>query len=195
MYVIIMPMEIDQRYGLEALPEHLVVSTDKFPAAIKGQLLKELDKPNKPWRAMDIDALQQDEGVCLRLTLDLGNRPLHLFVPEAGDVVRFDAPILLNFPERASHLDLTELCGENPYLKFRVDEQPVEKGEQGAQEGMVQSNKVLYGREQFEFDTFLESAFVILPFFVTSLDDAEAELRTFLDESSHQVKPVSRPSV
>lgn len=179
-----MPMDIDQRYGLETPPEHLVVSTDKFPIVIKDQMLKELDKPNKPWRAMDIDAFRQDNGVCLRLTLDLGNRPLHLFVPEEGNVVRFDAPILMNFPERARHLDLTKVCGENPYLKFRVDEQPVEKGEQGVQEGMVQSNKVLYGLEQFEFDTFLESAFVILPFFVTSLDDAEAELRAFLDESS-----------
>lgn len=178
-------MEIDQIYGLESHPKHLVVPAGSFPTAIKGQLLKELDKPNKPWRAMDIDAFQQDKRVCLRLTLDLDNRPLHLFVPETGDVVQFDAPILMDFPERASHLDLSEVCGENPYMSFRVDEQPVDKGElQGDQEGAVQSTKVLYGWGQFEFDPFIESAFMILPLLVTSLDDAEADSRTFLDKSS-----------
>ena len=120
------------------------------------------------------------------MTLDLGNWPLHLLVHEDGDVLQFDAPIWMRFPEKASHLVLTKLCGSNTYLSFRVDEQPVRKGEQ-----QEERNEVLYGWGRFEFDTFVESAYALLPYLIAKLADAEDELRTFLDEPSPQFKLVA----
>lgn len=165
--------KIDQKYGIKSPLEHLAVPTDSFTTAIKDQLLGELEKPNKSWYAMDIDAFLEGESMCLRVTLDVGDRPLHLFVQESGESVEFDAPVLMNFPQRASHMVLSRLCGNNPFMSFRVDEQQIDEGEpQGAQARDVRTNEVLYGYGWFEFDRFLESAFVLLPCFAVQLTEA-----------------------
>ncbi len=180
-YSIIININIDQKYGLEPLPKHLVVPTSKFPAPIKERLLAALDKPGKPWGDMNIDAFGQGRGVCLRVTLDVGDRPLHLFAHEDGDVLQFDAPVLRKFPEKASHLVLTKLCGNNTYISFRVDEEQVHKGKQQGE-----PNEVLYGWGRFEFNTFVASAFALLPYLIIKLTEAELELRSFLDSPPSQ---------
>lgn len=93
------------------------------------------------------------------MTLDVGDRPLHLYVHEDGDVVQFDAPVLMNFPQEASHFVLKEVCGNNTHLSFRVDEQVIlENGQRSDQEVSAQKTEVLHGWGRFEFETFVGSA-------------------------------------
>lgn len=115
-------MTIDEKYGLPALPKQLRVSANVFPRAVQGQFLEALDEITGLWREMDIDAFHGGGVIYLRVTLDVGDRPLHLYVHEDGDVVQFDAPVLMDFPSEASHFVLKEVCGHNTHLSFRVDE-------------------------------------------------------------------------
>ncbi len=116
-------MAIDEQYGYPAVPEAFAVPVSSFPEAPRERRLGALDKVKGLWRDLEVTAFERGGTTYLRVTLDVGDRPLHLIVHEDGDVLQFDAPVLLGFPAAASHFVPSRLCGENVYLSFRVDAQ------------------------------------------------------------------------
>lgn len=131
---------------------------------------------------MEVDTFRHDDVVFLRVVLDVGDRPLYLYLHQDGDVLQIDAPILFDFPKMASHFVLKELCGSTTNLSFRVDEKEVSIDERGAdQKPSVRKTEVLYGWRRCELDVFVVSAHALLPFLVAKLTEVEKELRAFLD--------------
>jgi hypothetical protein len=134
------------------------------------------------WLEMNVDAFRHDDVVFLRVTLDVGDRPLYLYLHQDGDVLQIDAPILFDFPRTASHFVLKELCGSTTTLSFRVDEMEVSIDERGVdQRPSVRKTDVLYGWGRYELDVFVEAVHALLLFFIANLTGAEKELRAFLD--------------
>lgn len=184
-------MSIDQKYGFTAPTTGLSVPTDTFPQRVTERLLKTLEPLHDLWRAMDIDAFRQHGKVFLRITLDVGDRPLHLFVHEDGDVLQFDPPVMSSFPGHASHFVLTKLCGNNTYLSFRVDPQTSENAEGEDARQVESATEVLTAWGRFEFEAFLEMAPALLPYLTAKLTEAERDLRIFRDTPPPQVKLVA----
>jgi hypothetical protein len=173
-------MTINERYGLPPLSKQVYTPTTDFPEAFRKQLLKALGELAGLWSKMDVDAFRRGDVVYLRVTLDVGDRPLHLYLHQDGDVLQFDAPVMFDFPAGASHFVLTELCGSTTNLSFRVDEKDVLLGEGGTdRKPSVSKTEVLYGWGRFEFETFTNTAHTLLPFLVAKLTQAEKELRAF----------------
>ena len=176
-------MAIDERYGYPTVPEAFAVPVSSFPEAPRERLLGALEKVEGLWRELEVTAFERGGTVYLRVTLDVGDRPLHLIIHEDGEVMQFDAPVLLGFPEAASHFVLSKLCGENVYLSFRVDAQQ-RCGVEGEQEHGGQATEVeaLIGWGRFEFGRFVAMSGAFLPYIVAKLTEAERELRAFQNE-------------
>lgn len=175
-------MTIDEKYGLPPLPKQFHAPTSDFPNALCAELLEVLGEPAELWSTMDVDAFRRAGVVYLRVTLDVGDRPLHLYLHQDGDVLQLDAPVLFDFPAGASHFVLKELCGSTTNLSFRVDEKDVLKGEIGAnRKPSLSKTEVLYGWGRFDFKAFTATAHALLPFLITKLTYAEKELRAFLE--------------
>ena len=166
-------MTIDEWYGYPTVPEAFVVPVEQFSESPRERLMGALDKVKKVWHELEVTAFRRGGTTFLRVTLDVGDRPLHLYVHEDGDVLQFDAPVLLGFPKAASHFVLSRLCGENTYLSFRVDAQ----------------QQIGWGR--FEFGRFVAMSGAFLPYIVARLTEAERELRAFQDEPPPVLKMVA----
>lgn len=180
-------MSIDHKYGFASLPESLRISRMSFPQKLYKPFVGALKEMKEVYREMDIGAFRQHGKLFLRVTLDVGDRPLHLLVHEDGDVLQFDAPVMTSFPSEASHFVLSELCSNNTYLSFRLDEQllPGAAADGGA------PTEVLMAWGRFELTTFLASAPMLLPYLIVKLTEAERELRLYRDEPPPQVKLVA----
>ncbi len=175
-------MTINEKYGLPPIPEHLSFSADIFPKTFHDLLLKALTKVKGNWSEMEVDTFFHDDVVFLRVVLDVGDRPLFLYLHQDGDVLQIDAPILFDFPETAGHFVLKELCGSTTTVSFRVDEMEVSIDERGVdQRPSVRKTDVLYGWGRYELDEFAEATFALLLFVIANLTGAEKQLRVFLD--------------
>ncbi len=185
-------MTIDERYGYPTVPEAFVVSVGRFPEGPRERLMGALEEVKGVWRELEVTAFERGGTMYLRVTLDVGDRPLHLIVHEDGEVMQFDAPVLLGFPAAASHFVLSRLCGENVYLSFRVDAQQLggaaSEKEQGEQASRAEA---LIGWGRFEFGRFVEMSAAFLPYIVAKLTEAERELWAFQDEPSPVLKLVA----
>lgn len=178
-------MTIDDQHGLPPLAEALRVPTHIFPKAVQEKLVKALLELPQLWRGMSFDAFRRGGVVYLRVALDVADRPLYLFVHEDGRSFQFESPIFLAFPESASHFVLSELCGRNTYLSFRLDRHKhlaVQDAGTSAGDGQViqtaaATREVLYAWGRFEFDTFVEEAASLVPYIITNLLGAELEHR------------------
>ncbi len=179
-------MTIDEQYGLPPLAEAFRIPTGAFPKAVQEKLVNALLKLPQLWRGLAFDAFRRGGVMYLRVALDVGDRPLYLFVHEDGTSFQFESPIFLDFPEQASHFVLTELCGNNTYLSFRLDRHKQlairDASEDQVIETAAATQEVLYAWGRFEFDTFVEDAANLVPYLISRLTRAETELRAFLDE-------------
>jgi hypothetical protein len=171
----------------------LRVPTHVFPKAVQEKLAKALLELPQLWRGMSFDAFRRGGAVYLRVALDVGDRPLYLFVHEDGTSFQFDSPIFLGFPERASYLVLSELCGANTYLSFRLDRhkhlavQDERAGMVGGQiiKTAAATREMLYAWERFEFDTFVGEAATLVPYIITKLTQAETQMRSYFGLRFH----------
>jgi hypothetical protein len=183
-------MNIDEKYGLFPIPKQYSVPTDAFPKPLHDRLVGALTELTDCWLEMNVDAFRHDDVVFLRVTLDVGDRPLYLYLHQDGGMLKIDAPVLLNFPREASHFVLKNLCGSSANLCFRIDEKDVRIEERGKnRKPSVRKIEILYGSGNFELDVFVESAHARLPFLVAKYIQAEEELRAFLDRQAQD--PVS----
>ena len=189
-------MTINERYGFAAFPEAVSAPLDDFPNALRRQLETTLIGLTHLWRAAEWSAFRDSRGtVYLRVTLDVGERPFHLCVFRDGSSLQFSAPVFSGFPKEASHFVLSELCGQNTYLSFRVDRharigrvgesrQARSLDRDGSQVGKRDSSQaVLMAWGRFEFDSFLEQSSSLLPYLVNRTTQAERDVRAFLEAS------------
>jgi hypothetical protein len=175
-------MTINEKYGLPPIPEHLSFSAGIFPRDFHDLLLKALTEVKGQWSEMEVDTFCHDGTMYLRVVLDVGDRPLYLYLHQDGDVLQIDAPILFDFPRTASYFVLKELCGSTTTLSFRVDEMEVSIDERGVdQRPSVRKTDVLYGWGRYELDVFVEAVHALLLFLIANLTGAEKKLRAFLD--------------
>lgn len=177
-------MNIDEKYRLLPMSEELRAPIKNFPKDLRNQLMEVLIEHTELWFDVNFDALHRNGFMYLRVTLDTGDRPLHLQLREDGGTLMFDAPVLVDFPRRASYYVLSKFGASSPILNFGVIQNDVRKGE-GDDDGKLSSYRtdVLYGWGGFEFEAFVRSADVYLPFLVARLTEVEKELRAYLEES------------
>lgn len=167
-------MTIDEHYGLPGVSEDVHTPLQRFPHALMEQLKDALAARSDLYRAAEWTAFKDAKGtVYLKATLDVGDRPFHLYLHEDGSTLQFDAPVLLDFPKEASHFVLTELCGRHSYLSFRVDRH---------------GSEVLYAWGRFEFRSFVEQSASLLPYLITWTTQAEKDVRGYLETSSRCAK-------
>lgn len=180
-------MTIDEQYGLPVLAEVLRVPTSTFPRGVQERLTQALLGLPQLWRGMAFDAFLTKGVMYLRVALDVGDRPLYLFVHEDGSSLQFESPVWFDFPDRASYFVLSELCGSNTHLSFRLDRHnQLAVHSAGVGEGCVikkgaVTREVLYAWGRLEFDTFVDTAADLVPYLITRLTRAETKLRAFLD--------------
>ena len=174
-------MAIDQKYGLPSVSSLRPYSTDQFSKNLHNWLLNAINESEKLWDKIEVDAFLLNNVAFLRIALDLGIRPLYLYLHSDGDVLQIDTPIFLDFPQEASYFVLNKLCGSTTNLSFRVDKY-VSMDESGL-DSRPSGRKinVLYGWRRCELDVFVESAHELLPFLIAKFLTAEMELRVFLD--------------
>lgn len=175
-------MKIDGKYGHPLLSDHVYAPVSDFPDDLYDRLVGALSGLAGLWSRMEVDAYRRDGVVHLRVTLDIGDRPLHLYLAEDSDMLLFDSPILFDFPSEASYFVLSQLCGKTTNLAFWVAEREVHTGVGDEdQKLLLQKTDVLYGWRWFNLETFVSSAHELMPIVVSELTEAEKELRVFLD--------------
>ncbi len=176
-------MDIDEKYGLLPIPKELRAPMRNFPKAVRNQLMEVLIDHTELWFDVNFDALHRNGFMYLRVTLDTGDRPLHVQLREDGGTLIFDAPVMIDFPREASYYVLSKFGASSAILNFGVIEKDIRKGEGDEDQKLsVYRTDVLYGWGGLEFEAFVRSADVFLPFLVAKLTEVEKELRAYLGE-------------
>ena len=143
----------------------MVVSLSCFPKALRVRLGDALTEHAGLWHHAAWDAFKTEDAVYLRVALEVGDQPFHLYLHQDGEVLQFEAPLVHDFPTEASSFVLSELCGRNTLMSFRVDFKP---------------SPTLYAWGRLEFDTFMKQHTGFMPYLVIRLKDAKIMLREFL---------------
>lgn len=161
-------MTSDGRYGFPELDEALRVPLARFPQAGRKKLEGLVAELSGLWRTAEWDAFRDAQGtIYLKVTLDLGERPFRLYLHPDEETLQFEAPVLLDFPESASTFVLTELCGANTMLSFRLDQQP---------------KQVLNAWRRDTLTAFSEQHTFLMPYLVAKVRKADAELAGYLGQ-------------
>lgn len=182
-------MTIDEKYDLLPPPGQVQVPTSAVPDSVRERLLEALGETSAVWRDMEVNAFQDDAGVHLRVTMDLGDRPLHLSVHRQGTILHIDAPVLFNFPAEASHFVLGELSRLSPYLSLGFRIITAETAQEGNQnhpkdKEASRATEVLYAWGVYEYDMFVEAPAVLLYLMIAKIRDAGEKIQGLLARSA-----------
>lgn len=153
---------------------------DAFPKAIRERLVAAVQKQQRLWDEMRVEVIGSDDPY-LRVTLYVDERLLYLFVYPDGKELYYQASVVLDFPEAASHFVLSTMSGRIPYPNFQVGEGEglkVTTDEKG--QDMEHLVDVLYGYGRVDFEEFVGSV-TRLGLIIASMSVAEDRVRAFLD--------------
>jgi hypothetical protein len=167
----------EHAFAPDVLPK---LDVKHFPEAVRERLVKALVSQHELWDDMRLEVIDADSPY-LRVTLSVSERLLYLFAPEDGKELSFQAPIMVDFPEQASHFVLTN-NGYSPYANFAVGEGLGRKQVEDATGQLVEQHvDVLYDYGKVGFDNFVDEPLHYLLRMVTSMGAAEEKVQEFLD--------------
>ena len=159
---------------------HKKLDIKHFPEDVRERLVEALISQQSLWNEMRLEVIAADNPY-LRVTLDVGEQLLYLFKHADGKELSFQAPIMVDFPERASHFVLTK-NGHLPYANFSVGEGEGRKQVEDATGQLIEQHvDVLYGYGRLDFDTFVDEPLESLLGMITSMGVAEEKVQEFLD--------------
>jgi hypothetical protein len=145
------------------------VPVSRFPHTLTAKLEAVLMEHARLWSTAAWDAFTTGDALYLRVVLEGGNQPFYLYLHQDGDVLQFETPLVREFPEGASAFVLSELCGRNTLMSFRVDLEPI---------------PVLYGWGRFELAYFESRHTELLPHLMIKIAEAKEMLETFLHSTN-----------
>ena len=158
---------VESWHRINVTGHKMAVPLGCFPKALRVRLGDALTEHAGLWHHAAWDAFKTEDAVYLRVTLEVGDQPFMLYLHQDGEVLQFEAPLVQDFPIEASSFVLSELCGRNTLMSFRVDFKP---------------SPTLYAWGRLEFDTFMKQHVELLPYLVSRLRVAEGLLRKILED-------------
>lgn len=167
----------DKSFVPDTLPK---LDLEHFPETVRKRLVEALVSQQRLWDDMRLEVIDADSPY-LRVTLSVSERLLYLFTFPDGKELSYQAPVMVDFPERASHFVLTK-SGQPYYPNFVVGEGEGRKQVESATGQRVETSvDVLYGYGKEDFDTFVNEPKLHLVRIIAKMGMAEAKIQQFLD--------------
>lgn len=105
----------------------------------------------------------------VRVVLDLGDRPMYLFIHDEGLTLKLEIPVWHALPKHAYHFVLSTLSRQHAVFSFHLGAGPTD---------------VLVANARFDLDTSLEDLPALLPYIAKQVAQAAQDLREHLAASS-----------